>query len=66
LKVLRATVGQADDARVLRNEYDAEVGVLDRDTSDGVLKFLSSADSGAARAANGRMMAPRIGARRTE
>jgi ribosomal protein S18 acetylase RimI-like enzyme len=45
-KVIRASASQAEEARILLNEYYREVDVLPRDTPQSVDKFLSNPDSG--------------------
>ncbi len=45
-EIIRATVSQAADARLLLNEYYREVGVIQRDTLETVHNLLSNAASG--------------------
>jgi ribosomal protein S18 acetylase RimI-like enzyme len=44
-RLLRASAAHAEDARLLLNEYYAEVGVVQRDAPAAVQRFLSDIDS---------------------
>jgi GNAT superfamily N-acetyltransferase len=44
-RVMRAGAAQADDARLLLNEYYGEIDVVQRDTPAAVQRFLSDSDS---------------------